>query len=440
MRIKFIITQITILVFSVAIAQQKSLSISQAVDQALKANFDVIRSSNLKLTQEYGISSARWALVPNINFSSSGSQTKKSESDAIDQFLKYPNPSNSFATSFSTSVVLFDGMSNWENVTKAANTFESSNFDHVRVQQLVVFEVQRRYLTLLRTKSLLQVNEDNLKRSQQQLKRIEESVRIGAIAKADLYRQQVTTANDELNLIKAKNTFDNSYADLLSYISLDVNEEYLIQDVDIENEIEDELTKELLVESKNIVSFFSKAIASRPDFQSNQIAITNSSSDIAIARSTFWPTISANASFSTSEDTLSNLGKKNNTIFGLNISFPLFSGFKSTVAVQQAELRLKTSEEQLLQTKRKIHVEVKKAVLDLESTQKQREVSQKNIIASTEDRRIAEERYSLGAGSLLDLLIANANHTRSLSDKVNADYDFLIAKHQLVLSLGQQRY
>ena len=141
-----------------------------------------------------------------------------------------------------------------------------------------------------------------------------------------------------------------------------------------------------------------------------------------------------------SADTLTNLGKKSNANFGLSFSFPIFSGFRTSVAVEQAKLRLNTAEEQLHQTKRRIQVEVKKAILDLESAHKQREVSQKNIIASNEDRRIAEERYTLGAGTLLDLLIANANNTRALSDKVNADYDFLIAKQQLILAVGKERY
>ena len=62
----------------------------------------------------------------------------------------------------------------------------------------------------------------------------------------------------------------------------------------------------------------------------------------------------------------------------------------------------------LAQAERNIGVELKKALLDLDAAMKQYEVSQKGLKSATEDRKIAEERYNLGAGTLLDLLIANA--------------------------------
>jgi outer membrane protein TolC len=52
------------------------------------------------------------------------------------------------------------------------------------------------------------------------------------------------------------------------------------------------------------------------------------------------------------------------------------------------------------------------------------------------DRKIAEEKYNLGAGTLLDLLVATANYTGALSDKVDAVISFLLAKKNTELALG----
>jgi outer membrane protein TolC len=52
------------------------------------------------------------------------------------------------------------------------------------------------------------------------------------------------------------------------------------------------------------------------------------------------------------------------------------------------------------------------------------------------DRKIAEEKYNLGAGTLLDLLVATANYTTALSNKVNAVVGYLLSKKQAEYALG----
>ena len=92
------------------------------------------------------------------------------------------------------------------------------------------------------------------------------------------------------------------------------------------------------------------------------------------------------------------------------------------------------------QTRRQVQVDVKKAMLDYESARKQIDVTEKNIQSAQEDRRIAEEKYNLGAGTLLDLLIANTNYTTAVSNKVNAAYDYLLSKQQLNYVIGAEKY
>jgi outer membrane protein TolC len=63
-------------------------------------------------------------------------------------------------------------------------------------------------------------------------------------------------------------------------------------------------------------------------------------------------------------------------------------------------------------------------------------ITQKSVASAEMDRKIAEEKYSLGASTLLDLLVATANYTTALSNKVNAVMSFLLAKKAVEYSLG----
>jgi outer membrane protein TolC len=65
-------------------------------------------------------------------------------------------------------------------------------------------------------------------------------------------------------------------------------------------------------------------------------------------------------------------------------------------------------------------------------------VSDKALRSASEDRRIAEERYNLGAGTLLDLLVANATYVNSQASRVNAIAGFLNARYNMEFAVGDR--
>jgi len=83
---------------------------------------------------------------------------------------------------------------------------------------------------------------------------------------------------------------------------------------------------------------------------------------------------------------------------------------------------------------------VKKAMLLLESARKSLDVARKGLRSAQEDRRIAEERYNLGAGTLLDLLVANAGLVSSEAARINAAYVYVAAKRNMEYALGERVY
>jgi outer membrane protein TolC len=58
------------------------------------------------------------------------------------------------------------------------------------------------------------------------------------------------------------------------------------------------------------------------------------------------------------------------------------------------------------------------------------------VAAATEAGRVTQERYRLGAGTLLDLLTAQANLTQAQVNQVQARYNYLIARAQVEALVG----
>ncbi|MBI2429683.1 MAG: TolC family protein [Ignavibacteriales bacterium] len=305
-----------------------------------------------------------------------------------------------------------------------------------------MFRQPQSYLTVLRNKQLLKVSEDNLKRSQQQLSRITESNKVGAVAKADLYRQQVQTANDELSVINAQSAYDNSKYDLLYLLSLDVTKEYDIDDIAPMSDLEraDSTYQYEIYDYNKLVE---EALAARPDYQSSLLSRDAASNSVTIAQLGHWPSLSLNGGYGykmVGGSDFSNFNNSTGWDVALTLHIPIFSGFQVSANVQTNQLNYQLAEQNLEQTKRKVQKDIRTALLNLETAKKRMDVSNKNVLSAEEDRRIAEERYNLGSNTLLDLLVATANYTTALSNKVSAAYDFVYAKQQFRIAVGKDKY
>jgi len=423
----------------------KSITLDQAIQIALERNSNVLTAQYQLEGQQSVVTAAYGGLLPTLSANGNWQRTQSDRQTTFIQGignipLRQIATTNSFNTSFSSSLLLFNGFANTANVSRATSNAVSSEQSLNRTRQSVVFQVQTLYSNLLRDEELVKVNEDNLKRDRRQLEQIVESNRVGSKSIADVYRQQVQVGNDELALIQAQSTYDKAKADLIFALGLNVTDEYEFRDPSIKPDVDTTEFKVINEQYRDYRSLVNEALGVRPDYLSAIENVNAASSAVTVARGGHFPSISAFVSYGLNSSEINRLSDNRSLIWGLSVSFPLFNGWQTTNQVQQAKVNLKTAEQQLSQAERQVQVDIAKSLLDLEAAQKQVYVTIHSVISATEDRRIAEEKYNLGAGTILDLLTAQANYTLALSNKVNAAYNYFLVKKQLEYNIGRIRY
>lgn len=439
----------TLSVFAaVASAQPKTLSLEQARQTALERNLSVAQAQNNVEAAQAGVLAATGGYLPTLS-ASAGWTRSQNEVPGGAYYDQNTNQlittsgrtvGNNFSTGLNLNYTIFNGLSREGNYTRASANSIASEQTAARTRQAIVFDVESAYLNVLRNEQLVRVSEENLKRGQRQLERITESNRVGALSRADVYRQQSQVAADELNLITAQNNFDKAKADLLALVGLDVNEEYAIADPSISLEIAQSELESSAQQYRNANLLAQKAIESRPDYVGAMESVRSAEGAVSSARSGYFPTVSAFAGYNMNGNELSKISNQKNINWGVSIRWNLFDGFGTNQSLQSAQVQRRNAELALEQSERNINVEVKKALLDLDAARKTYEVSQKGLISATEDRKIAEERYNLGAGTLLDLLTANAGLVSAEANNVNAVYNYIIAKRNVEYAIGERTY
>jgi len=118
------------------------------------------------------------------------------------------------------------------------------------------------------------------------------------------------------------------------------------------------------------------------------------------------------------------------------LNIPIFLGWSVSDRVQIAEVQSKNSELEMSDLQREIKKQIKTNFLDLQAAQKALLVSEKNISAARENLKIEEEKYALGSGKLLDVLIANSRYTTALTDLLNSQFGYIVLSQQLKYNLG----
>lgn len=429
--------------------EKKTITLEKAIDMALKQNLNVIQARNNLNIQESSYLTTIGGLLPNLNASGSfyRRQDWRPPTGTRQQFIPgfgfidIPgtsgySASNSYSTSVSSSVTLFNGFANIANVNRALSNIKSSENNYERTKQSIIYQTHQLYLNVVRTYQLMKVNEENLKRSQRQLERIEESNRVGSVSLADVYRQRVATGNDELALINAQSNYEKAKADLALFLSIDQYLDYEFDVTEFPTDIDTSEFNEIIKKYSDVNSLFKQALLNRPDYKASENNLYSAASSLTIARSGLYPSVSASASYNLSNEQLSKISDNRSLSFNLGISLPIFSGFQTKNAIEQATINRNFASDQLKQNERQILVDIQKAKLDIEAALKQLKVTQTSVASAEMDLKIAEEKYNLGAGTLLDLLIANANYINALSNKVNSVMSYLLSQKQMEYALG----
>ena len=441
-----LISLLFVLFFTIASFGQNKLSLDQAIKIALQKNTTLKKAENNLDVSKSNVKVAYGKFLPSISGNAGFSWTKQQQasgSQNIGGFNIAVAPSKyeyrSYNAGINGQLTLFDGLSNLAQLSQSKENLESGELMLENLKQNIVFQTISLYYATENAREQMKVQEDNVKWNKRNLETITERNKLGAVTLADVYSQQVQAGNAELALIQAKNNYETAKSTLLSYLALNVLEDYSLTD-SLTSQEKDILNEKLSEDYSNLSDLVKKALDTRPDYKSAQLNIESAHEGVTMARAGHLPTLTASGSYNLSSNDYSLL--KDNWRYGvsLNLSVPIFSGFRVSNSVQSAEVNEMNSELTLNDLERTIKQNIQQTYLNLQAAEKSLEVNKTNIDAAAENQKIQEERYSLGSSTLLDVLTANSNYTAARSNYVSAQFSYIQLSQQLKFYLGELEY
>jgi outer membrane protein len=122
---------------------------------------------------------------------------------------------------------------------------------------------------------------------------------------------------------------------------------------------------------------------------------------------------------------------------GVNLTLPLFTGFRIDAQAEEARLRQKAAEKQAQDLSDTIARDVRIAILNAQTAFRRIAVADQFRQQTAQALVLAQTRYKLGLSSIVELSQAQLQSTQAAVAAVNARYDYLLALRSLDYARGQ---
>jgi outer membrane protein len=122
---------------------------------------------------------------------------------------------------------------------------------------------------------------------------------------------------------------------------------------------------------------------------------------------------------------------------GVNLSLPLFTGFRIDAQAEEARLRQRATEKQAQELSDTIARDVRIGVLNAQTAFRRIGVADQFRNQTAQAFALAQTRYKLGLSSIVELSQAQLQSTQAAVAAVNARYDYLLALRSLDYAQGQ---
>jgi len=332
-----------------------------------------------------------------------------------------------YGPAISFSYILYDFGARASRADAAQYRLLAANLNQNRVLQDVVFQVEQAYYRLIGTEALVRVNDltlQNLKTAYDAAQRRRES---GLATVADVYRAETQVAQAQLNLTRSRGELEKARGQLATAAGLPVNGTLRIETLSGPPR-----TGEV---TSTLDELLERAKRGRPDLIAAEAQARASRASAQAAGKAALPSIeisgaAGRTSFSDNRPVVPTYS------IALALRIPIFTGFRDTYTIRQAEAQAAQAEAVRDGLYRQTEFDVWQAYYDLQTAASGITSTATQVKSAEQTSQATLARYQAGFGSLLDLITAQLDESNARVQQVQSYLDWYTAVSRLNFSVG----
>jgi len=410
-------------------SQVLRLTLDQAVGLALKQNTtaQIAVLTAAQSVQDKNI--ARAALLPQANLNVSDEATRENiqaqfSGQKIPGFPQHIGPFQVFSAGPSFGAPVFD-LTLWRRYQSARDTANASKATSLSTREQVILLVVSQYIGTLRAVANVQASQSRVDLAQALYDQAADLQKEGVGTGIDTLRANVELQNEKQRLIEAEADRETSLFALSRLLNLDPRQP---------------------LELADSLSFFDTpqpdaepsielALAERQEWKALELQIKAAGNDKKASQASRLPYLRFDGNWDY-------LGSSTSTgiptyTYAASISMPIFTGGRIHAEITRANLEIQKLEQQQQDLRNQIALDVKTALINLNSARNEVQVANLGVQLSKEEVDQARDRFKAGVANNIEVIQAQDSLARANDNQIAALYRFNQARADLARSIGQ---
>ena len=414
----------------------RPISLREAIELAGKNSPAAVSARGLDRNAAAARRQALGSYLPNVNLSAGSGHTQGTTINNFNgQLTALSGNPWSYNNGLGLNVELFDGGRRFSEVRRIRATADVADISATSARFDASLQVKQQFYAALAARESSAAAKAQLEQAEQQLKASSARLAAGVATKSDSLRSAILVGNARLAVLTSENDLRVADASLTRIAGSTVL---------ITASPDDTLETPLTLPSENELTVLA----------TDGPAVRLATSNIAVARaakrsqqSTYLPTLTMGYNYAFSQNSGGFVGRNlllvgsdnaSRQTVNFNITYQLYNGFSRESQTVQADVALTNAEAQLRDAQLAARQNLTSFVRSLENAQARVQVQLAAIAASEEDLRVQQQRYALGASTLLDLLTSQTQLNEARQASIQARLDGRIARAFLSALVGRE--
>lgn len=407
------------------------IAIDEAVSLAQRNAPAAVQARGQLRTTASAIRSAYGAFIPSLSVSMNQTQQSGQRFDALrNQVVSVTQPW-SYSTGVSTGLELFDGGRRFADLRARRADESAAEANEVSQRFNIALQVKREYANILAARESEAAARAQLQQAEAQFRAAVARVHAGAATMSDSLRSLIQVGDARLALLTAQNNLRVASAALTRLVGTP----FMVTAIPAD-------TADVLVTDVDSVALQQLALEG-PAVRQAERQLNAAHAAERSARSTYMPVIRMNYSYNGQGTDPYGFGSDTSKrfLYGSNLSFtlsfPLFNNFSREDQIVRARVAQDNAQALLRDARLGAQQNLVQQIGALRTAEERIRIQQASVLAAQEDLRVQQQRYGLGASTLLDLLTSQSQLNQARAALIQARQDYRIARAQIEAIIGR---